>query len=106
MVLTDNETILMKVPAETMFFSLFRFARYTLMLTDKRILLKNVFGMGREYNLQEIESVELYKVSLVLPFGLRFRLRNGEKLELAVFRNEAFADELLRIRPQITRLSS
>lgn len=100
MVLTDNEEILLKMPAETMFFSLIRRGKYTLVLTNHRLLLQNILGTKKEIDLEEITSAELYKVTFFLPFGVRFHLRNGEKLELAIIRREALANELMKVCPK------
>lgn len=90
----ENERILLKVRAETMYFNTIRRGRYTLVLTDKRVLLKSIFGVKREFLLEEIDSVECYKVALLLPFGVRFRLRSGEMLEVAAANRRALVEEL------------
>ncbi len=105
MVLRENENIIMKVRAETMFFSLIRCRRYTLVLTDQRILLTSIFGIKKEYELGEIDSIEPYKVTFFLPFGIRFHLHNDEKLELAIVARKSFVNAITNVCPQIALTS-
>ena len=84
-----------------MFFNAIRRSRYTLVLTNYRMILSSIWGTREEVELSEIDSVELYRVSLFLPFGIRFRLQNGEKLELAVVNNRLLADMVKRLCPQV-----
>ena len=101
MPLTDNENIIMKIRAEAMFFNAIRRGRYTLVLTNRRILLNSIWGTKEAFELSEIDSVELYRVALFLPFGIRFHLQNGQKLELSVMNNKLLADMVKRVCPQV-----
>lgn len=101
MKLQENETVLIKRRADTMYWNLIRRGSYTLVITDRRLLLTSLFGIKREYELEEIDSVTLYRVTFFLPFGMRLTFCDGSKLELAIVNRQAVLAVLSRVCPQL-----
>lgn len=60
MKLRNDEQLIMRTTAETMFFNFIRNKRYTLIVTNQRIALKSLFSV-QSYNLRKLSGLNFTK---------------------------------------------
>lgn len=79
--MSGNETVLFSGVADTLILNTFRKGTVTLMITDKKVVVKRLLS-NDEYLFDDITEIERFK-AMFMNIGIRFHLRNGKKLSLA-----------------------
>jgi len=95
MELIENEQKIFSGNADALIFNTFRKYTVTLTLTNKRVIVSKLV-MRDEYLLEDIESAERFR-AMFMNVGIRFNLKNGEKVSLATIHIKRFAEELQKL---------
>ncbi|MRX67665.1 hypothetical protein SAMN06265349_10534 [Flavobacterium resistens] len=81
---TINEKTLIESKVDLMYFRTVRRTTAHATLTDKALTISKYIGIVKDnYSLEEIESYYFFKVALIMPTGIGFKLKNGKKVEFA-----------------------
>lgn len=92
MTLLENEQELVTGSADTLIFNTFRKGTVTLILTNKRVIIKRLLSAD-EYLLEDIVSTERFK-AMFMNIGIRFHLKDGKTVSLATRHIKKYVEQL------------